>query len=62
MDTNAANVKQEDKGNWKCPCNGCKKARKQALQEVHDILYKDRDIAFNAYILVGEFFKKEGIK
>lgn len=54
--------KEGPKKTWHCPCNGCKKARKQALQEVHDILYKDRDIAYNAYILVNELFKKEGIK
>lgn len=27
-----------ERGNWICPCNGCKKARKQAFQEVVDIL------------------------
>lgn len=26
--------------NWICPCNGCKKARKQALQEIQDLIDK----------------------
>lgn len=26
------------RGNWICPCNGCKKARKQAFDEIIAIL------------------------
>lgn len=61
MDTNAANVKQEDKGNWNCPCNGCKKARKQALKEVYDIIFQDGDILTNVYLNLMELMKKEGV-
>ena len=25
---------------WVCPCNGCKKARRQAFQEIEDALNK----------------------
>ena len=27
-----------ERGDWVCPCNGCKKARKKAFKEVIDIL------------------------
>ena len=26
--------------NWVCPCNGCKKARKQAFQEIEALMEK----------------------
>jgi len=27
-----------ERGDWACPCNGCKKARKKAFKEIIDIL------------------------
>jgi hypothetical protein len=26
------------RSNWVCPCNGCKKAKQQAFQEILDII------------------------
>ena len=31
------NDKKENNKKWFCPCNGCKKARKQAFAEVFEI-------------------------
>lgn len=28
------------RGNWKCPCNGCKKSAKQAKEEIIEFLQK----------------------
>jgi hypothetical protein len=27
------------RGNWKCPCNGCKKAAKQAKEDILEFLH-----------------------
>lgn len=45
--------------NWICPCNGCKKARKQTLLEVREILDKNLYDASYALHLVYELIRKE---
>jgi hypothetical protein len=39
------------RGNWVCPCGGCKKARKQAFAEVIDILDSSPDVLWNTHAL-----------
>ena len=34
-----------ERGDWICPCNGCKKARKFALNQVLELL-DDKDIMY----------------
>lgn len=37
------------RGNWVCPCGGCKKARKQAYDEVMEILFENNELIYNAW-------------
>lgn len=46
-----------ERGDWKCPCNGCKKARNLVLREIQEIL-DDSDIPF-AWHKAQEFIRKE---
>jgi hypothetical protein len=39
------------RGNWVCPCTGCKKARKQAFAEVLEIIDVDNDTYYNKHRL-----------
>jgi predicted RNA-binding protein YlxR (DUF448 family) len=40
------------RGNWVCPCSGCKKARKQAFDEILEILDQEPyDILHNVHLL-----------
>jgi predicted RNA-binding protein YlxR (DUF448 family) len=39
------------RGNWVCPCSGCKKARKQAFDEILDIINKDHDYPYHDYLI-----------
>ena len=43
---------------WSCPCNGCKKARKQALKQVQDILFSDKDLMYT-WSMAHEFIREE---
>lgn len=47
--------------NWICPCNGCKKARKQTLLEVREILDKNLYDASFAVHLVYEKIRNEAL-
>lgn len=43
---------------WVCPCNGCKRARKEAFQEILDILESGGDAYFRMHS-VYEHIRKE---
>ena len=62
MDVEAANRDPRDqityeKKEWACPCGGCKKARKQTLEEVYELL-SQKDIMW-AWFKTCEYVKKE---
>lgn len=46
------------RGNWRCPCNGCKKARIQALEEVLAIVDGGGD-AYSRLSSIKELIEKE---
>ena len=46
-----------ERGEWECPCNGCKKSRKLALKQVQQIL-DGYDITFGWWE-AQMFIKKE---
>lgn len=46
-----------ERGDWACPCNGCKKARQQVLKQVKELL-ESADIMYSWH-LAQEFVKKE---
>lgn len=46
------------RGDWVCPCNGCKKARKRALQDVLEVL----DGGGDAYSRIEAIRKKASEK
>lgn len=45
------------KNNWSCPCNGCKKAYKQALRQVQEVL-DSNDVVYSWW-LAQQFIKEE---
>ena len=50
-----------ERGDWACPCNGCRKAKKLALRQVQEILDKD-DIVYSwwqAQIYIKEELNKK---
>ena len=50
-----------ERGDWSCPCNGCKKARKLALKQVQEIL-DEKDIVFSwwqAHMFIKEELGKK---
>ena len=46
------------RGNWVCPCNGCTISRKQAFEEILEMIYEDNDIWYNA-MRVRERYNEE---
>jgi len=46
------------RGNWVCPCNGCKKARQQAFDEVLSILDGGGD-AYSRIQLIKKLVEKK---
>lgn len=46
---------------WKCPCNGCAKARKQIIEEISEILDSGGDAYFRMHSL-REFIHRESPK
>lgn len=50
---NSKNQTLYDKKHWTCPCNGCKKARKQALDEVMELI----DAGGDAYTKISNIRK-----
>lgn len=36
-------------GKWVCPCMGCQKARKQAFEDILEMLYVDNALSHNAW-------------
>lgn len=46
-----------ERGNWQCPCNGCKKSRKQALEQVQAIL-NSHDVVYSWW-LAQQYLKDE---
>lgn len=44
--------------NWKCPCNGCAKARKQVIEEITEILDAGGDAYFRMHSLREYIYKQ----
>ena len=51
-----------ERGNWVCPCTGCQKARKQAFEEILDMIYKDNDTWYNAWMVKQKYLEEFGKK
>ena len=47
----------QKQGAWKCPCNGCKRARKVALKQVQEIL--DSSDVIYSWWLAQQYIKEE---
>lgn len=46
------------KDNWICPCNGCTLSRKQAFEQILEMLYENNDLSYNAW-RVSERYRDE---
>lgn len=46
-----------ERGDWQCPCNGCKKSRKLALKQVQEIL--DSHDIIHSWWLAQQYIKEE---